>query len=625
MDENKSERSVVPQSSVFKALPRFADAITFFPPDKKRFLVISLVAVITGALVSLVARLLIYLINIFTNISFFGEFSVRHLSPAANQLGLFVIVVPVIGGLLVGLMAVYGSKAIRGHGIPEAMEQILTNHSKIHPSITWLKPLSSAISIGTGGPFGAEGPVIATGGALGSTIGQLLRITPHERKVLLAAGATAGMSAIFGTPVAAIFLAIELLLFEFSPRSVIPVALACITGAAGHRLLFETGPVFPAPHIEAPGNTALFIYSIIGLVTGIIAALVTKAVYYVEDAFEKLPVHWALWPAIGGLGVGLIGYFAPLTLGVGYENITGLLSGSFPLKVIFFLCVLKFISWAIALGSGTSGGTLAPLLTIGGATGVLLGMACIRLFPYSGVVLPLAAMIGMSAMFAGASRALLTSIVFALEATGQSSALLPLLGACTCAYVVSYFMLENTIMTEKIARRGVKTPNTYEPDLFERVHVKEIMREEAITFSSENTIAEIKDWLSSQNGSASGHLIVVNDEGDFTGLISLTDIYKTSLDPVSQVGVLVHDSNTCVTGETSLRAAALLLANRDSEVLPVVSNSSTRKVIGAITYKDMMAAYQVNLAELHRSSRNISIRRSGIKILLHGRKLLSKL
>ena len=324
-------------------------------------------------------------------------------------MGLWIIVVPAIGGIIVGLMALYGSKAIRGHGIPEAMEQILTNQSKIKPAITYLKPISSAISIGTGGPFGAEGPIIATGGALGSTLGQLLRITHNERKILLAAGATAGMAAIFGSPIAAIFLAIELLLFEFSPRSIIPVTLACITGAAGHHLLFGSAPVFAIDVlIKFPTNAALAIYSLMGIVIGVISVAITKIVYFIEDSFERLPVHWMWWPAIGGLIVGLVGYFSPRTLGVGYDNITDLLSGSMPMNIVLALCIFKFISWAVALGSGTSGGTLAPLLTIGGATGALLGMLVLKIFPLSGVTLPLAALVGMAAMFAGASRAFLT-------------------------------------------------------------------------------------------------------------------------------------------------------------------------------------------------------------------------
>jgi H+/Cl- antiporter ClcA len=444
--------------------------------DKKRLFTISSIAVLISVCVSFIAWILVQLINLITNVFFFKSLSLNPSSPADNSYGWLVIIIPVIGGLIVGAMALYGSKAIRGHGIPEAMEQILTNQSKIKPSLTFLKPISAAISIGTGGPFGAEGPIIATGGALGSTLGQLLKITHYERKVLLAAGATAGMSAIFGSPVAAILLAIELLLFEFSPRSIIPVALACITAAAGHHLLFNSNPVFPVKElIPSASNTAIGFYGLIGLVIGFLSVLVTKIVYLIEDGFEKIPLHWAWWPAIGGIAVGFIGFFSPRTLGVGYNNIIDNLSGALSLKLLCALCLLKFISWAVSLASGTSGGTLAPLLTIGGAAGALIGGVLLNWFPASGIYLPLAALVGMSAMFVGASRAYLTSIVFALETTGQFNTLLPLLAACTLSYLISWFLMENTIMTEKIARRGIKTPHSYEPDILEKYTVEQIL------------------------------------------------------------------------------------------------------------------------------------------------------
>lgn len=462
---------------------------------KKRLLKISLLAVVVAVAISIIAKFLINLINLVTNISFFGSFSLIQHAPAANHLGVWVILIPVIGGVLVGLMALYGSKAIRGHGIPEAMEQILVNQSNIKPSITYLKPVSSAIAIGTGGPFGAEGPIIATGGALGSTFGQLMHITSNERKILLAAGATAGMSAIFGTPVAAIFLAIELLLFEFSPRAILPVALACITGAAGHHLLFEAGPVFPMPDLSISSNIALGTYSFIGIIVGFLSLAITKIVYFIEDQFEKLPIHWMWWPAIGGLVVGIVGYFVPATLGVGYSNITDVLSGSLPLALILSLFFFKFLSWSVALGSGTSGGTLAPLLTIGGAAGAILGILILRIFPESDISISMAALIGMSAMFAGASRAYLTSIAFALESTMQSHALLPLLGACTASYMVSFFFMKNTIMTEKISRRGVSTPDSYEPDILKKLTVAQIVKADALMLSAENSIKEIRSFL----------------------------------------------------------------------------------------------------------------------------------
>jgi len=588
---------------------------------KARLLSISGLSILVATAISIIAKLLVWLINLVTNISFYGTFTTAFHSPSANHLGLWVIIVPAIGGILVGLMALYGSAAIRGHGIPEAMEQILVNQSRIKPSITFLKPISSAIAIGTGGPFGAEGPIIATGGALGSTIGQLFKITSSERKVLLAAGATAGMSAIFGTPIAAVFLAIELLLFEFSPRAILPVALACITGAAGHHLLFEAGPVFPMPNVGTPSNIALAIYSFIGLLIGFLSLGLTKIVYIIEDAFEKLPIHWMWWPAIGGLAVGLIGYFAPNTLGVGYDNIIHVLSGTLTLMLALRLGFFKLLSWAIALGSGTSGGTLAPLLTIGGAGGAILGMVVLNLFPNSGISIPMAALVGMSAMFAGASRAYLTSITFAMEATMQSHALLPLLGACTASYLVSFFLMENTIMTEKIARRGVFTPDSFEADLLGKLSVAQVISDEGMVLSSENTVKEVRDWLKVNNDQAN-YFVMVNNEGAYIGTINRTDIFRHGLDPSSHLGDIVKDGHVYVRDTDSLRKAVELLANQTAEVLPVIS-AKGNKVIGVLSYRDILSTYKEQMEENEHPHIHISLKRQRLKMLIRGRKLIN--
>lgn len=441
----------------------------------KRVLYLSFQVMVNAVLIGFVAKGLVYLIDLITNLSFHGKFSFEPASPAGNQLGWLVVLVPVGGSILVGLMARFGSPAIKGHGIPEAMEKIILDDSRIPPAITFLKPLSAAISIGTGGPFGAEGPIIATGGAFGSLTGQWIHISSSERKIVLAAGACAGMAAIFGSPLAALLLAVELLLFEFSPRSIIPVAIACVTGAGMHILLFGNQVVFNMGVIPAPSQSGLVIYVLFGIIIGVVASLVSRSVYAVEDLFEKLPIHWMWWPAVGGVAVGVIGYFAPHTMGVGYDNIRYLLSGSWSLALLLSLCLLKYLSWVIALGSGTSGGTLAPLFTIGGGLGALLGMAALHFFPGLEINLATAALIGMAAMFAGASRALLTSVVFALETTGQSNGLLPILGACVAAYFVSFFLMKGSIMTEKIIRRGVRTPDSYEPDVLQGRTVKQLL------------------------------------------------------------------------------------------------------------------------------------------------------
>ena len=444
-------------------------------PVNKRVLYLSIQVVMNAGVIGFIAKGLVYLIDLITNLSFYGRFSFAPASPAGNHLGIFVLLIPIAGAVLVGLMARFGSKAITGHGIPEAMEKIILEESRIPPAITFLKPLSAAISIGTGGPFGAEGPIIATGGAFGSVTGQWMHISASERKIVLAAGACAGMAAIFGSPLAAVLLAVELLLFEFSPRSIIPVSLACITGAGMHIWLFGSQPVFSMPAIPPPSDGSLAIYMLFGLVAGVVAAFVSKSVYVIEDLFEKLPIHWMWWPALGAVAIGVTGYFAPRTMGVGYDNIQYLLSGVWSLPVLLSLCLLKFVSWSVSLGSGTSGGTLAPLFTIGGALGALMGVGAAHFFPGSGINPATAALVGMAAMFAGASRALLTSIVFALETTHQPHGLLPLLGGCVAAYFISFFLMKGSIMTEKIQRRGVKTPDAFEPDILHGVAVSQLL------------------------------------------------------------------------------------------------------------------------------------------------------
>ncbi|MDP9048323.1 MAG: chloride channel protein [Bacteroidota bacterium] len=582
---------------------------------KTRLLQISALCIIVAVAISIIARFLVMLINVVTNLSFYGTVTTAYHSPAGNHLGLWVVIIPVIGGLLVGLMALYGSKAIRGHGIPEAMEQILVNESRIKPSITFLKPISSAIAIGTGGPFGAEGPIIATGGALGSSLGQLFKITSNERKIILAAGATAGMSAIFGTPIAAIFLAIELLLFEFSPRAILPVALACITGAAGHHLLFGSGPVFPMPELQIPLNIALAVYSSIGIAVGFLSLGVTKIVYFIEDVFEKLPIHWMWWPAIGGLAVGVIGYFAPHTLGVGYDNIISVLSGTVAVAIVVRMFFFKFLSWAIALGSGTSGGTLAPLLTIGGAGGALLGAGIIYAFPNAGINIPMAALIGMSAMFAGASRAYLTSITFALESTGQFHALLPLLGACTASYMVSFFLMENTIMTEKIARRGVVTPDSYEPDVLRKLTAAQAVRDEGIILDAGNTIRETRDWVK-KNRIPGKHFIVAQLDGSYLGTVSLSDLTRHDIDPDANLLTITHSSDVTIKSDEDLHIAIKRMSEQLTGVSPVVQEN---KVIGLLSFEDIINAYKSHSDVNEQPRLQISLKRQRLKMVVQSK------
>lgn len=573
-----------------------------------RVLFISAMAIGIGLVAALVAQALMRLIWLVTGIAFHGEFSLSPQSPLESTLGLWIIGVPVVGGLIVGVMARYGSRAIRGHGIPEAMEQVILNQSRIPARMTFLKPLSSAVAIGTGGPFGAEGPIIATGGAIGSLVGQLLHTTSTERKTLLAAGAAAGMAATFGAPVSAVLLAIELLLFEFRARSIIPVALAAVA-ATGLRFVFEgSEAVFAMPDLLEPSGGALAIYTLIGAVVGLASVAVTRAVYAIEDGFEKLPIHWMWWPAIGGLVVGIVGYIQPKTLGVGYSNISDVLSGNMAWTVIASLAVWKFLSWSIALGSGTSGGTLAPLFTIGGAMGALLGMASQTLLPAAQIDPRIAALVGMAAIFAGASRAMLASVVFAFETTLQPLGLLPLLGGCAASYLVSSLLMRNTIMTEKIARRGVRVPSDYEPDHLDQILVRNVVSRELVTLQTEQTVGEVRRWIASHAvGTSHQGFPVLDQNGVLHSVITRRTLMDPSVPEASSLAdqakrppVVVYDDNT-------LRDAADHMVRHGIGRLPVIERS-TLTLVGIVTRSDLLSAHRHRLSETSEPTRHISWR-----------------
>jgi chloride channel protein, CIC family len=559
---------------------------------------ISALAIAIAFAAGVIARLLVALIALFTNLAFRQRLSLEAVAPAGHRLGSWVVLVPAIGGVIVGLMARYGSRAIRGHGIPEAMEQVLTNQSRIPPRMTFLKPLSAAVAIGTGGPFGAEGPIIATGGALGSLVGQVIETTSAERKTLLAAGAAAGMAAIFGSPVSAVLLAVELLLFEFRARSIIPVALASATAAGVRMAWVGSAPAFGMPQLSQPSGYALTFYILLGAFMGLVATGVTRAVYAVEDRFEKLPIHWMWWPALGGLVVGAVGYFEPRTMGVGYDNIENILSGSLAGKALFVLCALKFVSWSISLGSGTSGGTLAPLFTIGGGVGAVVGGIALALAPWAGIDPRIAGLVGMAAIFAGASRALLASIVFAFETTLQPLGLLPLLGGCTAAYLVSCVLMRHSIMTEKIARRGVRVPTDYAADYLDQVWVSAVSSKVVTALSAADTVAEVKAWLVAGGPETRHHAFpVLAKGGALIGVLTRHDVLEDARDGNAQVGRLLRRPLAVAFDDSSLREAADLMVKEGVGRLPVVTRAEPTRLIGILTRSDLLSAHARRIDE----------------------------
>jgi len=577
-----------------------------------RVVLISALAVLVAVGAGFVAQALTRLIGLVTNISFYGKFSTDFTSPAGNHLGGWVIVVPVIGGVIVGLMARYGSAAIRGHGIPEAMEQVLLNRSRIPARLTLLKPISAAFAIGTGGPFGAEGPIIATGGALGSLLGQLLKTTGAERKTLLSAGAAAGMAATFGSPVSAVLLAVELLLFELRPRSLIPVALAAAT-ATGVRIAFVgSAPAFAMPNLGQPHASTLITYILLGALVGVVSLWVTHAVYAVEDAFEHLPIHWMWWPAVGAVAVGICGYFVPRTLGVGYDNIDSILSSDLTIRAIAILCLVKFVSWCISLGSGTSGGTLAPLFTIGGGLGASLGAVALRIFPQLGIDVRVAALVGMAAMFTGASRALLASVVFAFETTRQPMGLLPLLGGCSAAFLISCLFMRNTIMTEKIARRGVRVPGEYAADFLDQIQAGVAAAKPVVSLRAEQTLDEVRAFVQSrEKGSSHQGFPVVDARGLLVGVVTRRDILDPETPGTRLVRDLIRRTAAVVFEDSTLREAADHMVREGVGRLPVVSRDEPRKVTGMLTRSDLLSAHRRRLDEADLAEQHLDLRAFG--------------
>jgi H+/Cl- antiporter ClcA len=446
-------------------------ALRDFTVDRRVWL-LSGVAIGIGVCATGLAVLLLRAIAVSTNIFYYQRLSAHAISPAGSPLGHWMVVVPVIGGLIVGLMARFGSDKIRGHGIPEAIEAILLHRAKVDPKIAVLKPISAAIAIGSGGPFGAEGPIIMTGGAVGSLVGQWMSVTDAERTTLLVAGAAAGMSATFATPVAAILLAVELLLFEWRPRSLVPVAFASATAAILRVYWLGAGPLFPMPAIGETSRIGFALGAVVlGGALGLISAGLSRMMYAFEDMFEHLHVHWMWWPAIGGVGIGVGGLFFPRGLGVGYDNIAELLHGNATIGLIVGILIAKSLMWAFSLGSGTSGGVLAPLLMIGGAVGALAG----HMAHAPAEAQAFWALIGMGSMLAGALGVPLTAILFSLEVTHCLPALLPLTMACIAAYLVTALLMPRSILTERLGRRGYHLSREYGVDPLELVILRDLM------------------------------------------------------------------------------------------------------------------------------------------------------
>ncbi|HET6680615.1 MAG TPA: chloride channel protein, partial [Gemmatimonadaceae bacterium] len=533
-------------------------------------------AAIIGVVSAVVALVLLDLIGLITNLLYFQRFSLELVSPGGNSLGVAAVAIPVIGGLIVGVMARYGSEQIRGHGIPEAMETILVGGSRVQPRLTILKPISSAISIGSGGPFGAEGPIILTGGALGSVIAQFFHFSAAERRSLLVAGAAGGMAAVFGTPVAAVLLGVELLVFEWKPRSMVPIGIAAAVASAvrmgfAERGLLAAEPLFPANIALATGWGPFIGAMVVGLAGAAAAWLLTVAVYGAEDAFKRLPIHWMWWPALGGVVVGIGGLIEPRALGVGYDVIASQLAGQVALGALASIFIVKLVIWAVALGSGTSGGILAPILILGCSLGGLMTP-----------LLPAASqgywtLMGMTAVLAGVTRSPLTAVVFSLELTHDVHVLMPLLLVSTVAHLVSVLILKRSILTEKVARRGFHVLRQYEVGPLDVLFVRDLMATDVLTVEEGSSLDVVYKVLVERSSLRYQRLLpVTSADGRLVGALSWNDVLERAGrgDLGGTIDHVMHRNLVVAYPDETLRGVADRMADGRLGVLPVVERGN---------------------------------------------------
>jgi len=546
-----------------------------------RMLVLSLMGIVVGIIGGLVAEALLRTINFISDLCFYGRLSSAYLPPNYAPHHWWFLLLPAAGGLLVGLLIQYFSPEIKGDGIPEAMSVVLTNRSIVKPRVSFFKPLSAAITVGSGGPFGAEGPIIQTGAALGSLISQLIPSSPAERRTLLACGAAAGLAGVFKTPFAGVMIAIELLVFEFRARSFIPIALASASGtlvAMGFRGADPVFPVNTAYHFH-PLELPFFIA--LGILCAALAWLMTRTLYLFEDFFEKLHVWFPVIPAIGGLIVGAIAIFRPEVLGTGYAVIADLLAHPYALPKLISIGFAKLVAFGASLGAGASGGTFAPALMIGGSLGAAYGSAVHMLLPSSSTV-GLYGMVATAALFGSLYRATPSAILFMLEVTGAWNAILPVFLVAVVADLAVHFFMRTTINTERLVRRGTLVPEAYEVDPMKLLRVRDIMNPDIDTVRQDR---KVKDFLpTAVNHEA---MPVVDEKEHVIGLVYRHDLLNAS--PDATAASLAHrDFPVVYTNDVVHDVARRFLDGNLGRC--IVLDSSSGELVGMVTPFDVLKA-----------------------------------
>ena len=549
---------------------------------------ICLFAVAVGFASGLTAQGLLELIYLFTNIFYFGHFSFAISDPALNHLGAWAILIPPIGGLLVGIMIYLWEPTLKGHGIPEAMESVLFGHSRMRLRVAILKPLATALAIGTGGPFGAEGPIIQTGAAIGSLFGMSIGLSPYYRRVLLASGAAAGMAATFTAPLAGTLVAIELLLFELRARSFIPVALAAAAATSVRIYFVGWAPLFPTAAYKLTSMRELWLFALLGVLMGLVGVAMIRALGWLEDFFDELPIQYAvIWsPAIGALALGIIGYFYPQVLGTSYGTIRDMLNDRLTTGSLVGISIAKFWALVISLGSGTTGGVFAPSLVVGGGLGAAFAILFHHIFPSLVSDPAFYALVAMAAVFGGIARAPLTSIVFLFELSHNPNALLPLIVCVMISDGVVRLLSRDSIMTIKLVKRGLIISQDYSVPVLMRAKIDQVMRKKFNQLSGDD---ELRNVVRNFVPGDVDLIPVVEQDGRLIGIVEAHDLLRS--EPIDHHfklrEIARRDYVIAYPGELIDRVHREMMLKNTENVI-VVDPGNARKPIGLARANDIL-------------------------------------
>lgn len=576
-----------------------------------------------GVLAGIIAFFIYHFIGFLTNVFFYRRIAFEFVTPPNQGLPIWVPLIPAFGGLVVGLMAKYGSPRIRGHGIPEAMEAVWEKESQVAPRVMILKPISAAIAIGTGAPFGVEGPIIQTGGSMGSVIGQYTDTTVAERKVLLASGAAAGMAATFNTPIAGVLIAIELLLFEFRMRSFVPLSIASVIATGVRQQLLGSQPLIRMESVSYDLFSALPFLIVLGAILGIAAVIFKNGYFLTEDQFDRLPVGNVFLPAIGGLILGGIGLLVPRVLGVGYEVAGEILRAELSVPLLALVIIGKTVGVYVTLGSRTSGGFLAPMFVIGAGIGSMFAFGVNAVVPGVTVSPEMFALAGLGTLFGVAGRATFAFVLFSVEVTQQFGLILPVFLVAVVADGIASLYLRNTLMTEELVRRGVEINQEYEVDLLKRFTVGDVMDTTPAMVRPDAKVSQLVGELTSDSPDVShldieGNggfaqptesepskgddttttptlheaLPIIDTENGLVGIITYGDMLQAITQNESEMTVMDAGTTELIVSYPDERSfeAAVRMASHDLEQLPVVDPDDETELLGLLDSQNVMTS-----------------------------------